>query len=562
MAKEISLEDLAASSTPQTNNTRVPTPGNSEKVTQNSVKMSAADVASHLTAAGKIKPKEEIITEPPLVENAFKAMNDTLRERKDWINNTMMPIVERNAEEMALENELGEGEDSTAQESPEVVSAAKTADVNDIPDIDDSDFDDEIEDDAVAVAPTATSFSNTSVSDDVRTGAPAEVRTEVVPKPKHEPKKASAAVDGESGDLDDLLKDLEAEDSMNVVDDEEETPEELRARFKESLNNVKIINDPIDFTKFKIRQHAVSSAKILSSIQSSRTVKKSDWALYHTGRCMTFTECSGPELDTLKKNINTANGVNGVIQSLRFVYDHTEDNNKPTFEAWTKLIRTEDIESLYYGIYRACYSDTNLVARACSAAGCNKTSLINTKIDDMVKFDSDEVEAKFKDIFSKDTTTETNTFESTLIQASDDIVISYSVPTLYSTFIQFATLKPEITNKYSDILNTMAYIDGFYTIDRATMELTPISINEYPTNINKTILAKLKVYTGILKSLTNDQYNVLIAKLNSLIQEPKVSYIYPKDVCPECGAELPEEPIESVLNLLFTRAQLAQIKSL
>ena len=32
--------------------------------------------------------------------------------------------------------------------------------------------------------------------------------------------------------------------------------------------------------------------------------------------------------------------------------------------------------------------------------------------------------------------------------------------------------------------------------------------------------------------------------------------------CPECGTTIEEENIESVLNLLFTRAQLVQIKSL
>ena len=42
----------------------------------------------------------------------------------------------------------------------------------------------------------------------------------------------------------------------------------------------------------------------------------------------------------------------------------------------------------------------------------------------------------------------------------------------------------------------------------------------------------------------------------------EVTYIYPEDTCPECGSTLPEEEIDSMLNVLFTRAQLAQIKSL
>ena len=149
-----------------------------------------------------------------------------------------------------------------------------------------------------------------------------------------------------------------------------------------------------------------------------------------------------------------------------------------------------------------------------------------------------------------------------MLQISDNFVISYSPPSLYSTFIQYATLSQNITDKYSDTLNTMAYIDGFFNINKETMELIPMSFTKYKNNINKTTISKLKMYIEILKTLNNDQYNIMIAKLNNLIQNPKVTYIYPKAECPECGAELAEENIDSVLNLVFTRAQLVQVKSL
>ena len=75
-------------------------------------------------------------------------------------------------------------------------------------------------------------------------------------------------------------------------------------------------------------------------------------------------------------------------------------------------------------------------------------------------------------------------------------------------------------------------------------------------------MSKLKFYIEALKSLTSDQYNVLIGKLNGLIQTPDISYIYPEHECPECGSIIEESEVDSTLNLLFTRAQLAQIKSL
>ena len=75
-------------------------------------------------------------------------------------------------------------------------------------------------------------------------------------------------------------------------------------------------------------------------------------------------------------------------------------------------------------------------------------------------------------------------------------------------------------------------------------------------------MSKLKTYIDILKTLSNDQYNVMVGKLDNVIGEAKISYIYPETTCPECGNTISEEPIDSMLSLLFTRAQLVQVKSL
>ena len=606
------------------------------------VKMSAADVANALKKSGKIEEKKEVVDDSPLVKDAFAAMDKRLAESKDWIENTMMPIVRKNAEEMALEKELTgtitmegmKNDDGTTEES---ITTKETRDISDFnfeddPDLnfddddeskdddddDLSDFEDDylkdlnsIPDDEPESEPIEErvyKFDNNNVETEdkppmdnknnieEKNTAPIEENEEIIEEDVEEEQTAAkdetpaveekvtkipesavrhdepAKVD-ESGDLDELMDDLDKEDDgLNVVDDEDEDPEEIRERFKKSLNSVKVFNDPIDFHKFKIRKTAVDSSFVLSAIQTTQTKKKADWGLYHTKRSMTFTECSGPELDNLRKTIQNSNNVNGVIESLKFVYNHIEDANKPRFESWCKMIRTEDIESLYYGIYRACYSSANLIARICQhddehPKNCGKTNLIDTNIDEMVIYGGDndnheKIKKEFKDIVSKDTTTESNVFESTLMQISDDIVISYRPASLYTTFIQFSTLKPEITQKYSDILNTMAYIDGFFSIDRVNGELIPIEIKEYPKNINKTVLSKLKVYANILKSLSNDQYNVLTGKLANIIEAPKITYVYPKATCPECGADIPQENIDSMLNLLFTRAQLAQIRSL
>ena len=630
MGKEITLEELAANSK-ATEKTPIPEKSSTKTEPKKPVIMNASQVEDNLIRAGKMKEHKDETVNAPLVDKAFKSMDRRIQETKDFYNDVVIPTVKKNMEEIALEKELAaiegrepdlEGDISgITREDVEMAElmAGSNSPQDDIPTVDDDEFDFEEDDedgylvklndgvDADGLPPVKEApkkYSNLGTNNNTEeefeetNDMPNNIEEEVVvnkveeikEEPAVEEKKpvevkkvepvattktiASSVVeeDDEDRDLDNLINELD--DSMNVVDDEEESTEEIRERFKKTFNSVKITSNPINFNEFKIRKSAVESSAVLSSITNHKSVKTSDWALFHSKKSITFSECSGPELDRLRKTISNSNAMNGVIASLRFVYDHIVDNNKPKFEVWTKLIRTEDIESLYFGIYKACYSNTNIIARICPTnteelrkKNCGKTSLIDTPIMDMVKYggendDAEKIKAEFEKILQSDTTTETEEFESTLMQVSDDIVISYCPATLYSTFIQFSTLKPEITQKYSDVLDSMAYIDGFFQIDHETKELVPIQLQTWPKNFNKTVLHKLKFYTELLKSLTSDQYNVLIAKLGNLIQAPKVSYVYPEATCPECGAKIPEEAVDSILNLLFSRAQLAQIKSL
>ena len=558
MAKEITLEELASSVINENskNNNNEETPDNlNDEIKEDSTPnismganiggrvISSSELGSHLKEVHNIPDAVNTEKEQaPLVKNAFNSMYSTLADRKEKIETEFMPIVEENAREMALAKEMGEDIENTRLPVREDDEQTTDFTNNDTIINDDNDSNDVLEEES-----TDKNDKEDKKSKDEK---PASKIINIDPE------------DEEDEDLNSLLDDLDDEDAD--LDDEEETPEEVRSRFKETLTSINITKDPIDLSKFTIRQAATSGHAILSTVNNQlQNFKRADWALYHTGRSMTFVECRGPELDSLRKTITNSNSINGVIASLKFVYNHTLDASKPDFESWCKLIRTEDVESLYFGLYRACYADTNLVARACVGdKGCNKTSLLDTPINTMVKFENDDVEKKFNKILSGDTSTPTNTFKSELLQISDNFVISYSPPSLYSTFIQYATLSQNITDKYSDTLNTMAYIDGFFSINKDSMELVPMSFTKYKNNINKTTISKLKMYIEILKTLNNDQYNVMIAKLNNLIQNPKVTYIYPKAECPECGAELAEETIDSILNLVFTRAQLVQVKSL
>lgn len=560
MAKEVTLDDLVNSSNnakPAARAEEVNKVKNevdeSKVMTTSTIKsakpISMADLGRNLEAQHPEARKEAVAEDAPLVANAFESMNKTLEEKKRKIDEAM-PIIMENAREMAMERELGEVDNELDSIDSDLL------DEDDFSELNDNELEEGKNDGGVYVAPAT-----------IPTTEPVEEKKEAkqIANKAKKNTAAKASEDYEESDntLDDMIKDLGLdEEEEDVIDTEEETVEELRERFKASLSGVKITRNPIDLSKFQIAKEPVSSAMVLNNI-GNVTKKKCDHPLLHSRRNMTFEECSGPELDALRKTINNSNGVNGVIASLRFVYNHNVDANKKSFEAWCKSIRTEDIESLYFGMYKACYGDTNLIARTDGGdKACNKTSLIDTPIKDMLKFKDDDAEKLYNDLMMQDTTNPGDKVSSQTMIISDDFVISYSDPTLYSTFIQYATLKPEITKKYSDQLNTMAYIDGFYRIDYANNQLIPIAVKEYPKNINKTVMSKLQTYTAILKTLTNDQYNVMIAKLNDIVGEPKISYIYPEATCPECGNTISEESVDSMLNLLFTRAQLVQVKSL
>ena len=541
MAKEITLEELAGS---VSNNSQ-----STNRVTSNPKNagnpVSIEEISETLKKNNNIQ--DTVTEETPLIQNAFDGMYSTINERVETFEKDYMPKILENAEDMALAEEMGI-DTSTVQLTDEMITAARPAGYGEETNISEYNTDDE---------------ENYEINNDAEENLIEDTDpSDTYDKPTESD---DDEFDSDFDSLDELANDLDDENEKLSNESEDESTEELRARFKESFASVQIAKNPIDLNKFKIRRNAVASSKVLNTVNNKpQQFKRADWVLYYTGRSMTFEEGRGPELDALRKTISGSNAINSVRATLEYIYRHVVDPNKPSFEQWCKLIRTEDIESLYFGIYIACYSDGNLVARTCSKddGGCGKTSLIDTNIYDMVKFEDDKAKEKFYAIRNKDTTTEYTSFESELLQISDDFVVSYSHPTLYSTFIQYSTLNPKITEKYTDILDTMAYIDGFFIIDRDTSELVPLAIPEYPNNFNKTVLAKIKVYTEILKTLTTDQYNVLNAKLSGMIQGSKVTYIYPETTCPECGTTIPEERIDSILNLLFTRAQLAQVKSL
>ena len=479
--------------------------------------------------------------------NAFNAMVNTIEHKKEVFDKEVRPKIEAAREEAEIEAELTE--DANIEETENIRNEL--------------DLNDTEEDEAATVGQFTTDFE--VEKEDKPT--PAKKATKPVVEEKED-------MQTEIDDIDSLINDLndDADDDEISTDSDidDESVEELRERLKSNIGDtIKASNNTDDLSTYTISKKPIASLTLLDNlIIDSKKYKTADWILHKTGISITMKEGFGPELDNLRKSMQNSNDLNSTIRVLRFMYDHIVDANKPKFEVWAKCIAFEDLEDLYAAFYKACFGDTNLIAVSCDNedtennkpnTGCGKVSIVNFNFDDMVKYENEEDKEAAREIFSHDTTTYKEFKKTTMIKASDNIAITYTEPTLFNTLVQFAGISSNITDKYGDLLETMAYIDGFFYIDSNNKSLVPITYKVYPNNFNKTIISKLKAYSKVLKSLNSDQYMLLTSKLNSLVSESKVKYVIPEWTCPECGTVVPERPIPSMLGMVFDRRQLAPI---
>ena len=535
MSKEMTLEDLANSVNDGSSKPDVFTPPTMRELNMEDLEANRRETHGEELAA---REEAEKVVDTEIMANAFKGMNATIDEKIEQIE-AAKAEAEAEVEEDELDAELRDIDES-------LVDDVEDDEADDKPLESEEDFEDEIENksevEEKAVAADINSASVTNIND-------------VVKKKKFKNKDDAA--------IDQMLKDLEDEEDLADDDDfdvdEAESIEEMRARFRKSITSIVPVKNPVDFSGFKIRKKPISSLNCLKDVDTSK--RKFDWPLLSTGRNITLEECDGAELDVLNKSVNNRNNTNAVIDSIKFIYEHIVDANKPEFGTWTQTICSNDLESLYFALFGACYSDSCFIVKEHNQeGGCNKASLIKyDNVMDLVKFDDDETEEKFNEVRRKDSTSSTR-IQTKMHQISDNYVISYRPSTLYSFYIQNSSVSQKLYEKYPEILAMLSFIDEIYKIDRESMELIPIESKEYPNNINKTVMSKVKTLLTILKTLTPDQYSMLSGVLTNANGENKIHYVAPKCECPECNKEIPETNL-SVLQTLFTRAQLAQIKN-
>lgn len=362
-------------------------------------------------------------------------------------------------------------------------------------------------------------------------------------------------------DEDDLMYLMDDdEEKEEPAEEESESDEILRNRSqrelaKEIRTQISPVSNVVDLSAYKITTKAISISKVLSS--NTNTVHTSEWVMYSAGRPIVFSALSGPELDKFDtRGMNARNSIRVFTEMYTVLYNHLIDANKPSsMEAWVKTINFADFDDIIFAAYKASFETSNFVPYECPK--CKKTLMNKNDILNMVKFTSEEVKENFKKIISKDTTSNGDEYESTLIQVSDTYAISVRMPTVYSSVFETATLDTDFVTKYADMIGLMSHIDNIYYINRETMGLEPINTMPDAKNITKTVKHKIIAWYRVLNTLTSDQHSALIGAITKF--EGKyanaIKYIIPATTCPHCGQKI-DESEQDPLSMLFTRHRL------
>lgn len=354
--------------------------------------------------------------------------------------------------------------------------------------------------------------------------------------------------------------DAELEDELNGDNDKEtdERTEKLKAAIK---GKIKPVAEALDLNSFTITNKPVALSATLNNTMAS-TVRTADWALYASGVPVTMKSFTGTEISKLNDTSGKTR-YNAVKDQYGMIFDHIVDRgDKPkTVEEWAKTISFLDIENLWFSVYRACFEGANYLPYTCGS--CNEIFLSdNTPIMDMIKFDNDDARAKFNAILNTETNPHPNLITSEMVQVSDNYAFTFREPTIYNMIFESAVLDQEFTNKYSDLIALIVYIEDIYYINRETMQLQPITHKVFPNNLAKTTKAKIIQFSKIIQTLNSDQYSSIMAYIQQINSKgDDISYVIPEATCPKCGSVINEQGYRAT-DLVFTRHQLATLAAL
>ena len=365
-------------------------------------------------------------------------------------------------------------------------------------------------------------------------------------------KTAGSEFEYEESELD---KDLKAmtEESQAPEEDNTESDEDVTRKYIDSAKTVIKPKHTIDLSKFSISKEPVKASTIIVNTAHA-DADIADWIMYDAGRSIAVKGLTGAELLKLNTNNNARNRLNMMKDTYKIIYDHVVDEKKPDFYTWMKQVKYSDIDHIYFALYMATFHGSNFISYQCP--DCKKVFTKEIPFQDCVKYADDEVKAKVKEMQELPTDNGVIPYNVDLVQVNDKFVFGMKIPSAYNLAIETSSMPRNILDKYSDLIDTITYIDAVYTIDYTNMQLIPVAIPVVKDDPVKSAAKKIKTLYDILKSLTSDEFFSVrgyIAKTET--EGAKVTYQIPTTKCPDCDTEIPGETVTAE-GLLFTRHQL------
>lgn len=323
-------------------------------------------------------------------------------------------------------------------------------------------------------------------------------------------------------------------------------------KLKIELNKkVKPISKKLNIESKTVIQKPVNPNHLAEKI-SARNKRVFTWPLFNSGKPITIQNFNATELNILNNNARNANMT---LEVFKTIYNHIVSEKGSSFEAWCKSTSYFDIDHIWMAMYGACFANANYLPYSCDKCH-NVTVTTNTNIMDMVKFKDNEAKERFNKIMNmRDNDPSMNSsFAEEIVPVSDDLAIGFVEPNIYTSIVENSMYDREFREKYSDILNIISYISNIYFIDEDGFR--PIATKVFHNNDAKTAKAKVIQYAKIIRSLTSDEFSIIMSYVVELSKNSeRVSYQMPEITCDHCKELIPAED-QDAANLVFTRHQL------
>ena len=368
------------------------------------------------------------------------------------------------------------------------------------------------------------------------------------------------AVNEFSYDENELESDLDERSPEDISQENQKKQEEEMNTLVEGLKTAAkdtIINSAkgIDLSQFQIAQRGVKASTVILKDTTDRPV--ADWVLYNSGHPISMSGLTGPELIKLDPENSTRNRRNTLNDIYKIIYDHVVDAHKPPFETWMKQTKYSDLDHIYFALYMATFNGSNFVSYQCP--DCHKVFIKSVKFEDMVVYKDEDTKKRVHEILDMNTDVGVVDYDVDLIAASNKYVFGMRTPSLYTVAVETAGLPDSIVEKYSDLIDTITYIDSVYTIDYVNKSLIPVIIPSVKNDPVKSSIKRIKTLYDILRKLSSDEFYVLRGYIAKKVDESvELSYKIPGTRCPEaeCDKEIPDNDETSASAMLFTRHHL------